>query len=258
MTTWDPVQYQRFAAYRQRPFDDLVARIPLAAPGRILDLGCGPGTATARLVERWPGARVLGVDSSPEMVAEAARLARPGLSFVAGDVRHWAPDGPVDLVVSNALLQWVPGHADLLARFAGWLAPGGVLAFQLPANFDTPLHTELRRLAGSGRWGLPADGLLRERPVLAPAGYLGRLRALGLDADVWETTYLHVLTGPDPVLEWARGTALRPVLSALGPEEAAAFQQEYAAALRAAYPPDADGRCVLPFRRVFAVAGAGR
>lgn len=253
-TTWDPGQYLRFAAQRQRPFEELVARVPLDTPAAVVDLGCGPGTATATLADRWPGARVVGLDSSPEMIAEARPLSRPGrLEFVAGDVRQWAPDGPVDLVLSNALLQWVPGHADLLERFAGWLAPGGVLAFQVPANFETPVHTELRRLAGSGRWPVPLTGLLRDAPVLTAGGYLKRLQAIGLAADVWETTYYQVLTGPDPVLEWARGTALRPVLGALQPEAAAEFEQEYAAALRIAYPQDAAGRSVLPFRRIFAV-----
>jgi len=256
--TWDPAQYLRFAAERERPFDELVARITADSPRLVADLGCGPGTATRRLAERWPSARVVGVDSSPEMIARAEALREDGrLEFVLGDVREWAPDDACDVIVSNALLQWVPGHEQLLGPLVQRLASGGTLAFQVPANFDQPVHTVLRALVGSGRWPVPAGTLLRERPVLEPQGYLGRLLALGLDADVWETTYLHVLTGPDAVLQWARGTALRPVLSVLGADDAASMEAAYGAALAEAYPPDASGRTVLPFRRIFAVARKG-
>jgi trans-aconitate 2-methyltransferase len=255
VTTWDPQQYLRFADHRERPFDELVTRIRHRAPGYVVDLGCGPGTATVRLLERWPAAKVLGVDSSPAMIRQASSRAEPGrLDFELGDVRSWEPGAPVDVIVSNAVLQWVPGHAGLLASWLGWLAPGGFLAFQVPANFSSPIHTELRRLATSGRWAIPMEGLLREAPVLEPAGYLEQLHAAGAEADVWETTYEQVLTGPDAVLEWARGTALRPVLSALGLAEGASFEAAYGAALRVAYPSDTAGRTLLPFRRIFAVA----
>jgi trans-aconitate 2-methyltransferase len=255
VTKWDPQQYLRFAGERERPFDELVARIRVPDPDRVVDLGCGPGTATVRLRQRWPDARILGLDSSPQMIREASSLAEPGrLDFELGDVTSWTPDVPLDVIVSNAVLQWVPDHADLLATFLGWLAPGGVLAFQVPANFASPIHTELRRLASSGQWAIPMDGLLRPAPVLEPAQYLERLHAAGAEADVWETTYLQVLSGPDAVLEWARGTALRPVLSATDPETAASFQAAYGAALAVAYPSDAAGRTLFPFRRIFAVA----
>jgi trans-aconitate 2-methyltransferase len=254
VTTWDPDQYLRFALERERPFDELVARVRTDEPRLVADLGCGPGTATVRLLDRWRQARVLGVDSSEAMIAEARQRSRPGrLDFAVGDVRDWQPAEALDVIVSNALLQWVPGHAELLASWAGWLAPGGTLAFQVPANFEEPIHKVLRALATSGRWSIPADGLRRDRPVLEPAGYLARLLGLGLDADVWETTYLQVLTGPDAVLSWARGTALRPVLSTLDPSEVASFEEAYGAALREAYPRDGSGRTVLPFRRIFAV-----
>jgi trans-aconitate 2-methyltransferase len=262
--TWDPGQYLRFADYRERPFDELVARVGVDSPRLVVDLGCGPGTTTARIGDRWPSARIVGVDSSPEMIERATSLARPGqLSFEPGDVRSWQPQEPVSVIVCNAVLQWVPEHVELLPRFIEWLEPGGVLAFQVPANFDVPIHTELRRLATSGRWSIPTDGLLRDAPVLMPAGYLDRLQAAGADADVWETTYLQVLRGQDAVLEWARGTALRPVLSVLDAEEAASFEEAYRTALRVAYPLDPAGRSVLPYRRIFAVAtkaadGAGR
>ncbi len=255
MTTWDPAQYLRFAAYRERPFDELVARIATTEIQRVADLGCGPGTATSRLLERWPAAEIRGLDSSAAMIGRAAALAVPGrLAFEVGDLRTWRPPEPVDVIIANAALQWVPGHEDLLEGLLGAVAPGGSLAFQVPANFDTPIHTELRALVASGRWTIPTDGVLRGEPVLAPGDYLHRLLALGADADVWETTYLQVLTGRDAVLEWARGTALRPILSALQPDEAAAFEADYATALRGAYPSGAGGTTVLPFRRIFAVA----
>lgn len=252
-TVWDPARYLAFAGERERPFHELVNRIRTEPAGLVVDLGCGPGTATAQLADRWPDARVVGVDSSPEMIARADERARPPrLTFVRADVTAWEPDGAPDVIVANALWQWVPSHLEVLGRLAGRLAAGGTLAFQVPGNFDAPSHTLLRALASSGRWPLPA-GLLREAPVLEPAGYLDLLARLGLEGDVWETTYLHVLHGADPVLDWVRGAALRPVLGALAPEAAAEFEAAYGAALRAAYPADGGGRTVLPFRRIFAV-----
>jgi trans-aconitate 2-methyltransferase len=252
---WDPARYLRFAGERARPFLDLLARIDAASPATVVDLGCGEGSLTALLGRRWPGARVTGLDSSPEMLAAAAQHAVPGrVEFALGDVRNWRPDGPVDVVVTNAVLHWVPAHDRLLARWAGHLAPGGWLACQVPGNFRAPTHALLADLCRSPRWAArlaetapPADA------VLQPAGYLDVLTGAGLAADVWETTYLHVLTGTDPVLGWVRSTVLRPVLALLDEEDAAEFTAEYAAALREAYPQRADGTTVLPFRRVFAV-----
>lgn len=251
--TWDPDRYSAFAGERERPFADLVARVRTADVRFVVDLGCGPGTATVQLLERWPAARVVGVDSSPAMLARAARAARaPRLFFEQADLTTWEPDEPPDVVVANAVLQWVPDHVEVIGRFAALLAPGGSLALQVPGNFGEPSHTSMRELAASGRWRLPA-GLLRQSPVLEPAGYLSVLTGLGLDADVWETTYLHVLSGANPVLDWVRGTALRPLLAVLDDRDAASLEAEYATALREAYPPDPAGRTVLPFRRIFAV-----
>ncbi|MHB8505759.1 MAG: methyltransferase domain-containing protein [Acidimicrobiales bacterium] len=244
--SWDPVSYLAFAGERERPFGELVGRVGVARPSLVVDLGCGPGTATVSLLTRWPTARVIGVDSSAAMLARAEEVADPPrLSFVLADIRDWEPPEPPDVVIANAVLQWVPGHEELIARLAARLAPGGALALQVPGNFDQPSHTLLRQLA--------PPGLLRDAPVLDPAGYLRLLQGAGLVADVWETTYLHVLAGPDPVLEWVRGTALRPVLDALDAGAAAELEAEYAARLRAAHPADASGMTVLPFRRVFAV-----
>jgi trans-aconitate 2-methyltransferase len=254
---WDPAVYLRYAGERARPFIDLLGRVHAEAPSSVVDLGCGEGTMTATLAERWPTARVTGVDSSPEMLAAAAVSAVPGrVEFTAGDVRDWTPAGPVDVVVSNAVLHWVPDHGRLLTDWAGWLAPGGWLAVQVPGNFRAPTHALLADLCHSPRWASRlADAAPRPDAVLEPAGYFDVLAAAGLSPDVWETTYLHVLTDSDPVLGWVRSTVLRPVLGLLGDDEAAAeFTAEYAAALRAAYPARPDGTTLLPFRRVFAVA----
>jgi trans-aconitate 2-methyltransferase len=252
---WDPATYLRFAGERARPFVELLSRVGAAAPERVVDLGCGEGTATASLLARWPAARVTGIDSSPEMLAAAAQVAVPGrVEFLQGDVRTWEPDGPVDVVLSNAVLHWVPEHAALISRWAAHLAPGGWLAVQVPGNFRAPTHTLLADLCRSPRW---ADRLTGAAPrpdaVLEPEGYFGVLSDAGLHADVWETTYLHVLSGEEPVLGWVRGTVLRPVLAGLGDDDAAAFTAEYADALRTAYPARPGGSTVLPFRRIFAV-----
>lgn len=255
---WDPQQYLAFGDERSRPFFDLVRRIDAAAPARVLDLGCGPGQLTATLARRWPEAEVVGVDSSAEMVATARAGAvepdgRP--RFELGDLRDVEPEGPVDVLVSNATLQWLPDHVELLARFADWLAPGGWLAFQVPGNFTAPSHRLLADLRRAPRWAdRVGEGADRHLAVQDPARYADVLAGLGLRVDAWETTYLHLLEGPDPVLEWVKGTGLRPVLAALSPSEAEAFSSEYAARLRAAYPPRSDGITPFPFRRVFVVA----
>jgi trans-aconitate 2-methyltransferase len=252
---WDPSTYLRFADERARPFADLTARVRASDPRVVVDLGCGEGALTASLAQRWPGARITGIDSSPEMLAAAAAHAVPGrIAFAEGDVREWTPAEPVDVLLSNAVLHWVPGHEGLLARWAGVLAPRGELAVQVPGNFRAPTHALLAELCAEPRWAdRVADVAPRPDAVLEPAGYLDVLTAAGLNADVWETTYLHVLTGEDPVLGWVRGTVLRPVLARLDAEAAAELTSAYAAALRAAYPRRADGTTLLPFRRVFAV-----
>ncbi|MFD9932167.1 trans-aconitate 2-methyltransferase [Streptomyces massasporeus] len=266
--TWDPTQYLRHAGHRARPFTDLLARVPdlptqpPAGHPRIADLGCGPGNVTTLLAARWPTARITGYDNSPEMLDKAHvdhEGPTPGggrLDFGHADARTWTPDEPHDLIISNATLQWVPGHAE---RFPDWVAglkPGGTLAFQVPGNFDAPSHRLMRELAGSARWrGGLGDTLRHADAVHTPEAYLERLTSLGCAADVWETTYIHLLQGEDPVLDWVKGTGLRPVLTALAddPEAREAFVTEYRAALREAYPAGPHGT-PFPFRRVFAVA----
>jgi trans-aconitate 2-methyltransferase len=252
---WDPGQYLRYAGERARPFFDLLARVGAENPGFVADLGCGPGNLTATLAGRWPGADILGVDSSPEMIAAAQAEAahRPRLSFCQADMRDWRPERPVGVLLSNAALQWVPGHLDVIRQWPALLAPGGWLAFQLPGNYDQPTHTVLLDLARSQRWrGLLADVQLN-RQARDPAEYLDLLARAGCAVDAWETTYLHVLPGSDPVVEWYRGTGLRPVLAALAPEQAEKFVAAYRQEMARAYPPAPYGT-VLPFRRVFVVA----
>lgn len=266
--TWDPAQYLRHAGHRARPFTDLLARVPglparpPAGPPRIADLGCGPGNVTALLAERWPTARITGYDHSPEML-DKAHVDHEGptagggrLDFTVADARTWTPGEPHDLIISNATLHWVPGHAD---RFPDWIAalkPGGTFAFQVPDNLDAPLHALMRDLAATPRWHARLDGVLRPTDsVRTPGDYLDRLARLGCATDVWQTTYQHVLQGADPVLDWAKGTGLRPALTALAddPEARDAFLTEYRDLLREAYPSAPYGT-VLPFRRLFAVA----
>ncbi|WP_033312081.1 trans-aconitate 2-methyltransferase [Streptomyces iakyrus] len=266
--TWDPGQYLRHAGHRARPFADLLARLPdppaqpPAGRPRIADLGCGPGNVTALLAARWPTALITGYDNSPEMLDKAHvdhEGPTPGggrLDFGHADVRTWAPKEPFDLIVSNATLQWVPGHAERFADWTAGLKPGGTLAFQVPGNFDAPSHRLMRDIAALPRWRDRLDGVLRHADaVLDPEAYLERLTSLGCAADVWETTYIHLLQGEDPVLDWVKGTGLRPVLTALAdePEAREDFVAEYRAALREAYPAGPHGT-PFPFRRVFAVA----
>ena len=254
---WDPGQYRCFPAERARPFFDLIARVPVSEPRLIADLGCGPGDLTAMLADRWPEATVIGVDSSPAMIEAAlGGPRRERLSFSLGDVRQWKPDRPVDVIVSNAVLQWVPDHLALLTQWAGMLADGGWLGIQVPGNFDQPSHRVLRELAGSARWRPMLEGVALNRQAADPADYLDALAAAGCAADVWETTYYHVLAGEDPVTEWYKGTGLRPVLDALTPDLAAEFVAEYGVRMRGAYPARPYGT-VVPFRRVFATASRG-
>lgn len=252
---WDPSKYVQFGDYRDRPFFDLTARVHAGRPARVVDLGCGPGNLTATLAERWPGARVVGLDSSAEMLARAAALAEeiPALTFEQADIAAWLPAPETDVVVSNAALQWVPGHQELMRRWLEALRPGAWFAMQVPGNFNAPSHSLMRELAASERWAAKLGGVLRGGDSVGePGDYLGILLDAGCAADAWETSYQQVLQGPDPVLEWVRGTALRPVMAVLGDDDAKRFEAEYAAALREAYPQGVHGT-VFPFRRIFAV-----
>jgi len=248
---WDPDRYSAFADERARPFLDLVTRIGADSPATVVDLGCGPGNLTMLLATRWPGAKVLGVDSSEEMVRAAPTDA--GVEFAVGDIRNWRESpGSVDVLVSNAALQWLPGHLDLLPALVGSVSPGGWLAFQVPGNFDEPSHTIRRDLAAEPAYAEHTAGVAVPDAHDA-ATYLHTLRDLGCEVDAWETTYLHVLTGPDPVFTWVSGTGSRPTLQALPDDLRVEFEEKFKRRLREAYP-ERSGAVVLPFRRVFVVA----
>jgi trans-aconitate 2-methyltransferase len=253
--SWDARQYLRFAGERTRPAFDLLQRLPEElVPRRIVDLGCGTGEITLALKRRWPEAEVIGLDSSAEMLAKARALGDE-VRWIEGDIARWSPEQPLDLIFSNAALQWLEGHEALFPRLMRALAPGGWLAVQMPRNFAAPSHRLMRETAVEAPWGDGLRGLLRTEPVLPPAGYFDLLAPLASKLDLWETEYLHVLEGETPVLDWVKGTGLRPLLDALTDEkERAAFIARYQARLAEAYPRRYDGRTLFPFRRLFLIA----
>jgi trans-aconitate 2-methyltransferase len=250
--SWDPERYLTYADERGRPFVELIARVGASDPLSVVDLGCGPGNLTALLVERWPSARVAGVDSSPEMIAKA-EATTPAVEFEVADLRDWLARGEVvDVVVSNATLQWLPDHLELLPHLVARVGAGGWLAFQVPGNFEEPSHTIRTELAGEQPYAAHAAGAARPGSY-DPVVYLETLQRLGCQVDAWETTYLHVLHGEDAVFQWVAATGARPTLQALPDDLRPDFEAEFKRRLRAAYP-SRDGRVVLPFRRIFVVA----
>ena len=252
---WDPTVYHRFGNERSRPFHDLTARIGAERPRAVTDLGCGSGELTAGLADRWPDARITGLDSSPEMIEKAGALATE-VRFAVADVREWEPAPDTDVVVTNAVLQWVPEHRELVDRWIRALPSGAWFAMQVPGNFDAPSHRALRALARSARYADTVGEIVREAPVDDAAGYAALLIGAGAAVDAWETTYVHLLpdTGAEhPVLRWMEGTALRPVRAALAEPAWREFRAALGAALAAEYPAR-NGYVAFPFRRIFAVA----
>ena len=253
---WNPEQYLKFAEPRVRPAVDLLSRIGCAEPQQVFDLGCGAGNVTQMLKARWPQAHITGVDASAEMLERAA-VAVDGVSWKKQSLAHWAheADTSADVIYSNAALHWLPEHASLFPRLMSRLNSGGVLAVQMPRNFGAPSHTLILETIMSGPWRSRLEPLLKPSPVSAPGFYYDRLAPLANTLDIWESEYLQVLEGEDPVKEWTKGTWLKQFLDAL-PTDAAAerFESEYAARLRAAYPPRSDGKTLFPFRRLFIVA----
>lgn len=258
--SWDPAQYLKFGNQRLRPALDLLAQIPLEAPARVVDLGCGAGNVTRFILDRWPAAQAMGVDNSAEMLAKA-RASLPEVEWVESGIAEWQPDEPVDLIYSNAALHWLPGHPKLFARLMDFLKPGGVLAVQMPRNFAAPSHTSID--AALDALGLPADvraGIDANKlnnPVAEPEQYYDWVKPLASNVDMWETLYSHVLNGDNAVAEWVKGTALIPVmkgLQAVDPALCERFMADYCARTNAAYPRRPDGTTLFPFRRLFLVA----
>jgi trans-aconitate 2-methyltransferase len=254
---WDPAQYLKFAGHRLRPALDLLSRIDLADPARVYDLGAGAGNVTRLIKARWPDAQVTGVDDSSDMLA-AARAAAPDIAWEQADLATWTPAQAADLIYSNAALHWLDGHERLFPALFDALAPGGVLAVQMPRNWNAPSHTSITDAARSGPWRAKLEPLLRPSPVADPAVYFDALAPRAAAIDLWETEYYQVLEGERPVVEWVKGTWLRPLLAALDQDEQGRFETSYAERVAQAYPPRPDGRTLFPFRRLFIVATAHR
>ncbi|TAN79425.1 MAG: methyltransferase domain-containing protein [Magnetospirillum sp.] len=252
---WDPTVYSAFAQPRLRPALDLLARVEVAAPARVVDLGCGTGNVTRLLAGRWPAATVSGVDSSPEMLA-TARSGGGGVDYVLGDMGAWRAETPVDVLFSNAALHWLDGHGGLFPRLLAMVAPGGALAVQMPHNHSAASHAMMAEAAEAGPWREVLAPLAARVPVFDPSFYYDLLAPLAAALDVWETEYLHVLDGDNPVVAWTMGTALRPLLAAVEGEWRDGFLADYSRRIAAAYAPRPDGRTLLPFRRLFLVARA--
>lgn len=257
---WDPGQYLQYGGHRLRPAIELFQRVNLDAPSRCWDIGCGAGEISYAMVDRWPGATVVGLDASAEMLEKAK--SEPGgdkIDWRQADIATWSPDAPADLIYTNATLQWLGDHEALFPRLMQCVKPGGVFAAQMPLSWGQPSHRILREVLNTGNGGAGyGDEALRQgvgrKWVDDAEVYYDRLKPHASDIDIWEVKYLQELTGDDPVLEWVKGSALRPILTALGEEQSAPYLAEYAAALREAYPKRADGVTLFPFGRLFMVA----
>jgi trans-aconitate 2-methyltransferase len=252
---WDAYEYLKFAGERGRPFADLLAQVDRKDARLIADLGCGTGNLTRLLAERWSSATVIGVDSSLEMLVQAKRLTIPNrLEFVHRDIASWSPAAPVDLIVSNAALHWIPDHASLLSRLSSMLVAGGTLAVQMPNRFDNESQVAIEEIAADPRWAEKLKGVgLHRESVMPLTWYAKGLHALGFTVNAWETTYLHILRGENPVLEWLQGTALRPLLERLEARTRAEFLDVLGRRLQAVYPMTGEVT-LFPMPRLFFVA----
>ncbi|MFD1704497.1 trans-aconitate 2-methyltransferase [Methylopila henanensis] len=255
---WSAARYLRFEDERTRPAAELLARVPLASARRVVDLGCGPGNSTELLARRFPDAEAVGVDSSPDMLA-AARGRLPSARFVEADIAHWAPgeaERP-DVIFANAALQWLPDHETLFPRLLRALAPGGVLAVQMPDNLQEPSHVAMRETALDGRWRDRLSAAAASRTALLPMErYYDLLTGAGATADVWRTTFAHPLDGLAAIVDWLRATGLRPFTAPLDAAERTLFEADYQRRLASFYTPRADGKVLLRFPRLFMVAKA--
>jgi trans-aconitate 2-methyltransferase len=250
---WDPAQYLKFADHRLRPAVDLMNRIDVTDPSAVYDLGAGAGNVTRLLKLRWPGARITGVDGSRDMLAKAAASA-PDIEWQQADLATWSPQHPPDVIYSNAALHWLGDHGRLFPALLAALAPGGVLAVQMPRNFSARSHTAIGDAVRSGPWRSTLEPLFRPSPTADPAFYFDVLTSRAATLDIWETEYLQVLEGDNPVKEWTKGTWLKPLLDALEEPERSRFEATYAELVAQAYPRRADGRTLFPFRRMFIIA----
>ncbi|MBO0663562.1 trans-aconitate 2-methyltransferase [Jiella sp. MQZ9-1] len=254
MTDWNADLYLRFADERTRPAAELLARVPLEVPARAVDLGCGPGNSTELIAQRYPAAKLEGIDTSQDMLAKArARL--PQAQFTRGDVAAFQAEPPADLVFANAVLQWLPNHARLLPKLMASLAPGGVLAVQMPDNLDEPSHRLMRETAVEPRFAAKIGDADKIRArILTAEAYYDLLAPHAASIDIWRTTYCHVLPGPAAIIDWVRATGLRPFLDLLNSAEQTDFLAAYATRIAKAYPVRADGKALFAFPRLFIVA----
>jgi trans-aconitate 2-methyltransferase len=251
--TWDPNQYLKFTDHRLRPAVDLLARVPLPDAGTVYDLGCGPGNVTKLIAERWPEAKLTGVDSSPDMLDKARPI--KGIAWQLADLATWRAETPADVVYSNAAFQWLDHHATLFPHLFAQVKPGGFLAVQMPRSHLNQSHQILYALAREPEWAPSLASLIRDNWVLEPQVYYDWLAPNATALDVWEAIYLHVLEGEDAVLNWVKGSVLRPFLDRLdNADRQKAFLRAYGERLAAAYPRRADGKTLYPFRRLFLVA----
>lgn len=255
MSGWNPQQYLTFEGHRLRPAIDLLSRVPLQAPTDIVDLGCGTGNITRIIHERWPHARVVGIDSSAAMLTKA-RQADIVVEWQEQDLGDWRPQQRFDLIYSNAALHWLPDHEKLFPRLMGYLKPGGHFAVQMPGNFTAPTHTLVYEAARSGPWRDTLEPLIKPPPVMELADYYWVLAPHSEQLDIWETTYIQLLEGENPVAEWTKGSWLKPFLDALREPEKGQLEAEYRRRILEAYPAGANGKTLLPFRRIFIVAKA--
>ena len=252
--SWSAAQYVKFEEERTRPVRDLVQRIPLIDAANAADIGCGPGNSTEVLRARYPEARIVGIDSSPGMI-EAARKRLPEVAFEVADISEWRSEERLDVILANAVLQWIPGHETLLPALIARLKPGGALAAQMPDNLEEPSHRLMREVASRGPWAAKLKDAAKARAERHGAEWYFRLLRLHAPhVDLWRTTYFHPLAGAQAVVEWLKGTGLRPFLDPLQSGEREAFLARYEAAVAKAYPPEADGTVLLPFPRLFFVA----
>jgi trans-aconitate 2-methyltransferase len=257
VSAWDPLLYLRYGDERTRAARDLLAQVPIGDARLVYDLGCGPGNSTELLVRRFPGAKIVGLDGSDEMLARA-RTVLPDIDFHIADLRHWRPEQPADLLFANAVFQWIPDHLDVFENLLNALPPGGVLAVQMPDNLAEPAKVLMRTAAETGPWAEKLAHVRQARKLLpTPEVYYDRLRPLCRSFDLWHTNYHHVLENPAAIVEWMTGSGLRPYLALLDAAEKKAYLETYTAAVAAAYPPCTDGRVLMHFPRFFFVAVRG-